>query len=101
MGYIISRTIAAFAVACLVVAGSAFGDETCNSPYISKLIKGQEDYVYIWVLGVEGLGDGSAKLVTVDADPKSKRYGKVLHSVSTGARVEAHDTKLGANALRG
>jgi len=101
MGYLFSRSIAALAVVCRAFARSAFGDETCNSPYISKLIKGQEDYVYIWVLGVEGLGDGSAKLVTVDADPKSKRYGKVLHSVSTGARVEAHDTKLGANALRG
>jgi selenium-binding protein 1 len=54
------------------------------------LIKGQEDYVYVWTLGVEGLGDGSDKLITVDADPKSKSYGKVLHQVSTGARVEAH-----------
>jgi hypothetical protein len=77
----------------LVAAGcvaAANADETCNSPYIAKLIKGQEDYVYVWTLGVEGLGDGSDKLVTVDVNPKSKRYGKVIHSVSTGARVEAH-----------
>ena len=40
------------------VAGAARADETCNSPYISKLIKGQEDYVYVWTLGVEGVGDG-------------------------------------------
>ena len=65
-------------------------DETCNSPYISKLIKGQEDYIYVWTLGVEGLGDGSDKLVTIDIDPKSKRYGTVLHQVSVGARTEAH-----------
>src|SRR5918999_5984170 len=65
-------------------------DETCNSPYISKLIKGQEDYIYVWTLGVEGLGDGSDKLVTIDVDPKSKRYGTVLHQVSVGARTEAH-----------
>jgi selenium-binding protein 1 len=90
MAYIIPRRIAVFAVACWAFAGTAFGDETCNSPYISKLIKGQEDYVYVWALGVEGLGDGSDKLVTIDADPKSKSYGKVLHTVSTGARVEAH-----------
>jgi selenium-binding protein 1 len=68
----------------------AGADETCNSPYVTKLIKGQEDYVYVWALGVEGLGDGSDKLVTVDANPKSKRYGKVLNSVSVGSRGEAH-----------
>ncbi len=39
---------------------------------------------------MEGLGDSSDKLVTVDVNPKSKNYGKVLHSVSTGARAEAH-----------
>src|SRR5687767_3986663 len=77
-------------LACASFAGVSQADETCNSPYISKLIKGQEDYVYVWTLGVEGLGDGSDKLVTVDVNPKSKRYGKVIHSVSTGARVEAH-----------
>ena len=65
-------------------------DETCNSPYISKLIKGQEDYVYVWTLGVEGLGDGSDKLVTVDVNPKSTSYGTVVGSVSVGARAEAH-----------
>ena len=90
MGHIITRRIAALAVAWLAFAGAAFADETCNSPYISKLIKGQEDYVYVWALGVEGLGDGFDKLVTVDVNPKSKSYGKVIHSLSTGARVEAH-----------
>ena len=86
------KSVAA-AAAVLALAGMtlvARADETCNSPYISKLIKGQEDYVYVWTLGVEGLGDGSDKLVTVDVNPKSKRYGKVIGSVSTGGRVEAH-----------
>jgi selenium-binding protein 1 len=41
-------------------------------------------------LGVEGLGDGSDKLVTVDVDPKSKNYGKVIDSASVGSRGEAH-----------
>jgi methanethiol oxidase len=72
------------------VAGAARADETCNSPYISKLIKGQEDYVYVWTLGVDGVGDGSDKLVTIDVNPKSKTYGKVLNSVSVGGRGEAH-----------
>jgi selenium-binding protein 1 len=75
---------------CLGFSAAVRADETCNSPYISKLIKGQEDYVYVWTLGVDGLGDGSDKLVTIDVNPKSKSYGKVLHSVSTGTRAEAH-----------
>jgi len=84
------RAIAALAMTCVGFTVAVRADETCNSPYIAKLIKGQEDYVYVWTLGVEGLGDGSDKLVTVDVNPKSKSYGKVLHSVSTGARAEAH-----------
>ena len=71
-------------------AASAFADETCNSPYISKLIKGQEGFVHVWTLGVEGVGDGSDKLVTVDVDPHSRSYGKVVGSVSVGGRGEAH-----------
>jgi selenium-binding protein 1 len=90
MDRFVMRRIAALAVAWLAFAGTAFADETCNSPYISKLIKGQEDYVYVWTLGVEGLGDGSDKLVAVDVNPKSKSYGKVIHAAPTGARVEAH-----------
>jgi len=74
----------------VALAGAALADETCNSPYVTKLIKGQEDYVYVWALGVEGLGDGSDKLVTVDVNPKSSRYGKVLNAVSVGSRGEAH-----------
>src|SRR5688572_24396194 len=85
---VLVRTIA-LAVA-FFSASFAFADETCNSPYISKLIKGQEDYVYVWTLGVDGLGDGFDKLVTVDVNPKSKNYGKVIHSAPVGARVEAH-----------
>src|SRR5712671_7853292 len=84
------RAIAALAAACMGFTVAVRADETCNSPYIAKLIKGQEDYVYVWTLGVEGLGDGSDKLVTVDVNPKSKSYGKVLHSVSVGSRGEAN-----------
>jgi selenium-binding protein 1 len=64
-------------------------DETCMSPYMAK-ITGHEEYVYVWTLGVEGLGDGSDKLVTVDVRPKSPTRGQVIHSVSVGGRHEAH-----------
>jgi selenium-binding protein 1 len=78
------------AVASLFTVAVVYADETCNSPYIGKLIKGQEDYVHVWTLGVEGLGDGSDKLVTIGANPKAKDYGKVVHSLSVGGRGEAH-----------
>jgi selenium-binding protein 1 len=77
-------------IVALTVCGAAVADETCNSPYMTGLIKGQEDYVHVWTLGVEGLGDGSDKLVTIGANPQSSDYGKVINSVSVGERGEAH-----------
>jgi selenium-binding protein 1 len=74
----------------LLVSTTAAADETCNSPYMGNLIKGQEDYLYVWTLGVEGLGDGSDKLVTIDVNPKSPKYGKVIATASVGQRGEAH-----------
>src|SRR5580704_521813 len=79
--------------ACLALCLSAvpaYADETCNSPYVTNLIKGHEDYVHVWTLGVESLGDGSDKLVTIGANPHSSTYGTVVHSVSVGGRGEAH-----------
>jgi len=64
-------------------------DETCQSPYMAK-ISGQEDFVYVWTLGVEGVGDEQDKLVTVDVRPSSDNYGKVIHTRSVGGRNEAH-----------
>jgi selenium-binding protein 1 len=81
---------AAFAASAFLCSTSTAADETCNSPYMAHLIKGQEDFVYVWTLGVEGLGDGQDKLVTVDVNPKSKTYGKVIATVSVGERGEAH-----------
>ena len=78
------------AIVALVVPKVAAADETCNSPYMGHLIKGQEDYLYVWTLGVEGLGDGFDKLVTIDVNPKSKRYGRVIAKTSVGQRGEAH-----------
>ena len=68
---------------------SAIADETCQSPYMAKIV-GQEDFVYVWTLGIEGLGDGQDKLVTIDTNPKSKTYGKVVSTLSVGGRNEAH-----------
>ncbi len=77
-------------VAVLLNGGLARADETCMSPYLPK-ITGQEDYLYVWTLGIEGVGDGSDKLVTVGANPKNaKTYGKVISKVSVGGRYEAH-----------
>jgi selenium-binding protein 1 len=71
----------------------ATADETCQSPYLPK-IEGQEDYVYVWTLGIEGLGDGSDKLVTVGVNPERPDYGKVVSTVSVGGRHEAHHAGL-------
>ncbi|MFV8817705.1 selenium-binding protein SBP56-related protein [Haliea sp. E17] len=68
-------------------------DETCMSPYMAK-IEGQEDFVYVWTLGVPGIGDEQDKLVTVDVNPESESYGEVLASLSVGGRNEAHHTGL-------
>src|SRR6186997_1834790 len=58
---------------------TARADETCSSPYLAR-IEGQEEFLYVWTLGAEGVGDGSDKLVVVDVKPGSANYGKVIHS---------------------
>lgn len=77
------------APALLIAAGPARADETCQSPYMAK-ITGIEDFVYVWTLGVDGLGDGSDKLVTIDARESSPTFGKPIHAASVGGRHEAH-----------
>ncbi len=76
-----------------LLAQTTSADETCMSPYMAKIV-GQEDYVYIWTLGLEGVGDGEDKLVTVDVNPDSENYGEVIHSISMGGRNEAHHSGL-------
>ena len=87
----ILRALACAAVCsvALVLSGPTAADETCQSPFLPK-IAGQEDFIYVWTLGIEGLGDGSDKLVTVGANPDRPGYGKVVHSLSLGGRHEAH-----------
>jgi selenium-binding protein 1 len=79
-----------------LVAGAglpAGADETCMSPYMAKIV-GQEDFIYVWTLGVEGVGNGQDKLVTVDVNPLSPGYGKVIHTLSVDGRNEAHHSGL-------
>ncbi|TGE02237.1 selenium-binding protein SBP56-related protein [Methylobacterium nonmethylotrophicum] len=83
------RLALACCAAWMLVTEPARADETCQSPYMAK-ITGLEDFVYVWTLGVEGLGDGSDKLVTVDAREASPTFGKPIHAASVGGRHEAH-----------
>jgi len=88
--------LAAAMTTTIALAGAVLpsnADETCQSPYMAK-ITGQEDFVYVWTLGVEGLGDGQDKLVTVDVNPNSEHYGTVVNSLSVGGRNEAHHSGL-------
>src|SRR4051812_6653361 len=74
----------------LASAGAAaLADETCMSPFMPK-ITGQEDYVYVWTLGVGGMGAGWEKVVAVDARRGSATYGRVIASAWVGARKGAH-----------
>ncbi len=92
-----ARVAASVSAAVLIMLGASaallptpvLADETCQSPYMAK-ITGQEEFVYVWTLGVKGMGDESDKLVTIDVRPDSKTYGKVLGHVSVGGRHEAH-----------
>lgn len=87
--FIRTCTLTATIVMLAAIAQTVPADETCMSPYMAKIV-GQEDFVYVWTLGMEGVGDEQDKLVTVDVNPKSKHYGKVVSTLSVGGRNEAH-----------
>ena len=92
---IVRRLSVAFLSASILLLGSVTGnaDETCMSPYMAKIV-GQEDFAYVWTLGVPGLGDEQDKLVTIDLRPGSDTYGTVVNSLSVGGRGEAHHSGL-------
>lgn len=85
------REFGGLALGALAMAGPlrAFADETCQSPYMPK-ITGHEEFIYVWTLGVEGMGDEQDKLVTIDVRPNSPTRGQVINSLSVGGRNEAH-----------
>ena len=43
---------AGLALGSVSIAPVVLADETCMSPYMAKIV-GQEDYVYVWTLGIE------------------------------------------------
>lgn len=96
---LVSQKLSRFTLASALVAllGTAAiqvaADETCMSPYMAKIV-GQEDFVYVWTLGSTGVGDEQDKLVTIDVNPSSPNYGKVIASLSVGGRNEAHHSGL-------
>ena len=83
------RGLAAAAAIGLVPAAPALADETCQSPFLPK-VTGQEDYLYVWTLGVPGVADGNDSMVTVDVNPASGRYGQIVHRAPVPGRHEAH-----------
>jgi selenium-binding protein 1 len=76
-------------VALMLATAPALADETCQSPFLPK-VTGQEDYIYVWTLGVKGVADGNDSLVTVDVNPKSASYGKIIHRAPVPGQHEAH-----------
>jgi len=78
----------------LVLTVNSVGANETGLPADMVKITGQEDFVHIWTLGTEGIGDEQDKLVTVDVNPSSTTYGRVVHSVSIGGRNEAHHMGL-------
>ncbi len=72
-----------------LISAPALADETCQSPFLPK-VTGQEDYIYVWTLGVKGVADGNDSMVTVDANPKSPTYGKIIHRAPVPGQHEAH-----------
>ena len=76
----------------LVFTAATTADETCMSPYMAKIV-GQEDYVYVWTLGVPGLGDEQDKLVTVDVAVTA------VSSTLEKLGVEPEDAQDAAEAL--
>jgi len=88
IGRRLSTTLLSVSV-LLLGAATGNADETCMSPYMAKIV-GQEDFVYVWTLGLVGVGDEQDKLVTIDVRPDSDTYGEVVHALSVGGRNEAH-----------
>jgi selenium-binding protein 1 len=73
----------------LFAMAPAAADETCQSPFLPK-VTGQEDFLYVWTLGVSGVADGNDSLVTIDANPASPSYGKIIHRAPVKGQHEAH-----------
>ena len=83
------RRFALMLALALAPAAPALADETCQSPFLPK-VTGQEDYLYVWTLGMKGVADGNDSMVTVDVNPASASYGKIVHRAPVPGQHEAH-----------
>jgi methanethiol oxidase len=83
--------VSALAVSAILAfpAGALRADETCESPYAAK-ITGEEEFIYVWTLGMDGVGDESDKVVTIDVRADSPTFGQVIDVDSVGSQHEAH-----------
>jgi methanethiol oxidase len=86
---IVTSITLALLSAIVLASAPAGADETCQSPYMLK-ITGQEDYVYVWTLGVPEQGIASDSLVTIAVRPGAPDYGKVVSRLEVGSINEAH-----------
>jgi selenium-binding protein 1 len=86
---IIWLTTAVLLLTLAIAPVPARADETCQSPFLPK-VTGQEDFIYVWTLGVPGAADGNDSIVTVDVNPASPRYGQIVHRAPVPGRHEAH-----------
>jgi selenium-binding protein 1 len=82
-----------FAGNCPSLPATAFADETYRSPYMTE-ITGRKDFVYVWTLGVEGMGGGQDKLVTIDVAPGSSNCSHIVNTLSVRSRNEAHHSSF-------
>ena len=71
-------------------AFSAWANETGLPPDMVK-ITGQEDFVYVWTLGEEGIGDEQDKLVTIDVNSARATKGADIEETALNTNLEAAD----------
>jgi selenium-binding protein 1 len=62
---------------------SAARAETCLSPFVKRLDR-PEKYLYVWCLDAEAKNNDF--LLTIDADRKSPKFGKILHTLDLGSK---------------
>lgn len=91
----VARVVNWFGIAALSLCANSNlnADEARLSPYTPKLV-GQEQFAYVWTGGIDGVGDGADKLVTVDVNPASPGLGKVIHVLTMGEREQPETATL-------
>lgn len=63
------------------VTATTLCGETCLSPFIKRLDK-QEKYLYVYCVDADAKDNDF--ILTLDVDPKSKKYGKILDKLDLG-----------------